>query len=253
VNLVETAVTGFAWAMTELCGHTPAGAVESYGEAIVLVTGAQTASLNYVMVNAPDPDPADVAAAAAALAKRNVPWGMEFRFEPSARILGVAEEHGLTEVSRPLFMVCPAAGLELRRDTPSGLVVEPVGADRWELYNQVLATGFGAPADLFGTTMGGPVLDLPGFRGYLARTPEGPVGTALGTLKDGALTVFNIAVVPDVRGHGIGRALTEAVLIDGLIEGAQVASLQSSPMGRPLYASMGFQEAEHWYTLERPS
>ncbi len=253
MNLVETAVTGFAWALNELAEHTPAGATARYGGATVVVSGARTSSLNLVMVNAPDPDPADVATAADAIAARGVPWGMEFRFEPSAEILAVAKEHGLTEVSRPLFMVCAAAGLELRRDTPSGLVIEPVGADRWELYTEVLASGFGAPADLFGTAMGGPVLDRPGFRGYLARTPEGPVGTALGTLKDGALTVFNIAVVPDVRGQGIGRALTEAVLVDGLAEGAQVASLQSSAMGQPLYASMGFREAERWYTLERPS
>jgi ribosomal protein S18 acetylase RimI-like enzyme len=250
VNLVETAVTGFAWAMAELCRHTPDGAVEQYGGASVLVTGAKTASLNYVMVNAPDPDPADVAAAAAAIAGRHVPWGMEFRFGPGPEILGIAREHGLTEAGRPLLMAGPAADLELRRDTPSGLVIEPVGAGHWELYTEVLAAGFGAAPGLFGRTMGGPVLDLPGFRGYLARTPEGPVGTAMGALKDGALTVFNIAVVPDLRGQGIGRALTEAVLIDGLAEGARVASLQSSTMGRPLYASMGFQDAERWYTLE---
>nr|WP_269326760.1 GNAT family N-acetyltransferase [Kineosporia mesophila] len=94
--------------------------------------------------------------------------------------------------------------------------------------------------------MGGPVLGLPGFRGYLARTADGAVGTALSTVKDGALCVFNVAVRPSARGRGIGRALTEAALAQDFT----VACLQSSTAGRPLYESMGFRAAERWHTLE---
>lgn len=58
--------------------------------------------------------------------------------------------------------------------------------------------------------------------------------------------VFNIAVVPSARGRGLGRALTEAALRDGVAAGADAAYLHASPMGRPLYEAMGFSLVETW-------
>ncbi|GAA3611997.1 hypothetical protein GCM10022223_30130 [Kineosporia mesophila] len=241
--MIDAAVEGFAWAMAELGSNTPAGALERHGDATVLVSGAAVPSLNYVMVMTQAPDPADVASAATAIQAYGVPWGMEFRHAPTDEIIALAAGLGLGRHTRPQFMTVRPEDLVRRR---TALTIETVGPEHWEEYTDVLTRGFEAPAGIFGATMGGPVLGLPGFRGYLARTADGAVGTALSTVKDGALCVFNVAVRPSARGRGIGRALTEAALAQDFT----VACLQSSTAGRPLYESMGFRAAERWHTLE---
>ena len=66
----------------------------------------------------------------------------------------------------------------------------------------------------------------------------------------GVVGVFNIAVVPSARGRGLGRALTETVLRDGIAAGADAAYLHTSAMGRPLYESMGFTLVETWTVFQ---
>ncbi|MBM0274527.1 GNAT family N-acetyltransferase [Micromonospora tarensis] len=98
--------------------------------------------------------------------------------------------------------------------------------------------------------MGGAVLDADAMTGYLAEESGRPVGTAFGVRTRGAVGVFNIAVVPAARGRGLGRGLTEAVLRAGIAAGADAAYLHSSPMGRPLYESMGFTLVETWTVFQ---
>ncbi|MBT0772336.1 GNAT family N-acetyltransferase [Kineosporia sp. J2-2] len=260
--MISLAAEGFGRAMVELCRHAPGGQVHRFGHATLVTTGAPTASLNYVMALGPAPRTADVARAAAVLEASQLPWGLEFRTDPGPEIMALAADFGITELSRPGFMTAPAQRLELRDEAPAtgpgspglpGLRIEAAGPDRYEEYTDVLTRGFEAPAGTFGTAMGGTVLALPGLTGYLALDEGRAVGTGLGlTSPDGVLSVFNVAVVPAARGRGIGRALTQAALRDGLRRGARVVGLQGSEMGRPLYESLGLRETERWFTLGRP-
>ena len=61
--------------------------------------------------------------------------------------------------------------------------------------------------------------------------------------------VFNIATVPAYRGRGSGRAVTSRIVADGVARGADLAYLQSSEDGYPLYQSMGFRTVETWTYL----
>ncbi|GAB6902836.1 GNAT family N-acetyltransferase [Kineosporia succinea] len=247
--MVDQAVSGFARAIETLGAVTPSGSAQRFGDAVAVTTGAKLASLNYVMAMGRTPTKDDVVAAASALRATGLPWGMEFRTDPGPEITELAAGLGLHTLSRPVFMVAAADDLVLGETSRVG--VEAVGADRWEEYTRVLTQGFETPEGVFGTLMGGPVLDVPGFTGYLAFSDEGTaVGTGMATItEDGALSVFNIAVVPSARGRGVGRALTGTALEDGLDRGARVACLQTSAMGRPLYESLGLREAEAWYTF----
>ena len=101
--------------------------------------------------------------------------------------------------------------------------------------------------------MGGGVLDADPITGYLAEEveePGRPIGTGLGIRTSGVVGVFNIAVVPAARSRGLGRTITEAVLLDGVAAGADAAYLHTSAMGRPLYESMGFRLVEEWTVFE---
>ncbi len=55
--------------------------------------------------------------------------------------------------------------------------------------------------------------------------------------------VFAVGTVPAWRRRGIGAALTGHILADAATGGARTASLQSTPMGRSLYESLGFVAA----------
>ncbi len=52
--------------------------------------------------------------------------------------------------------------------------------------------------------------------------------------------LYAIGTVPGVRRRGLAGALTRHVLADAHRRGARTASLQSTPMGEPLYRSLGF-------------
>jgi ribosomal protein S18 acetylase RimI-like enzyme len=61
--------------------------------------------------------------------------------------------------------------------------------------------------------------------------------------------VFNIAVTPQARSRGLGRAMTARVMADGFAAGADTAYLHPSEAARPLYESMGFRVVQTWTTF----
>lgn len=73
-----------------------------------------------------------------------------------------------------------------------------------------------------------------------------PVGFGLAVLERGAVGLYDLAVAPEHRGSGRGRALVQALLHWGAEAGATSAYLQVRAQNAPaigLYASMGFKTA----------
>ncbi len=61
--------------------------------------------------------------------------------------------------------------------------------------------------------------------------------------------IYTVGTMPGWRRQGLARMLVEHVLADAQERGARTASLQSTPMGEPIYRSLGFQPAgryEEW-------
>jgi predicted N-acetyltransferase YhbS len=78
------------------------------------------------------------------------------------------------------------------------------------------------------------------------------IGTGVGTASGGAGWVGTIWVAPGHRGHGLGRALTQAV-IDALeATGCRTLLLVATDEGRLLYERMGFAVGTHYRILEAP-
>jgi predicted GNAT family acetyltransferase len=53
--------------------------------------------------------------------------------------------------------------------------------------------------------------------------------------------VYSIATVAAARRRGYGAAMTARVVADGVVAGCDVAALQASEMGRPIYERLGFR------------
>jgi GNAT superfamily N-acetyltransferase len=77
---------------------------------------------------------------------------------------------------------------------------------------------------------------------FVARLEGRPVGVSALLDMDGVAGIWNVGVLEDVRGQGIGRETTLAALRLARDLGLTVAILGSSPLGVPVYTRIGFLE-----------
>lgn len=228
---------------------TPKGFYAEQGDAVALVNECGINSLNMAASIAVRPDLTALAAMAAEVARIGVPWSILVRAEASDAVAELAAQHGLTGRHDVVMMARAAADAVLPAEDSQ---IQRVGSATSDAYTVVLAEGFEIPAAVVDSLMGGGVLDVPGFAGYLAEASGRPVATGLGIDSPGMIGVYNIAVAPHARRRGIGRAITARVMMDGFAVGADAAYLQSSAAGRPLYESMGFQQVDAWSRFTPP-
>jgi len=75
------------------------------------------------------------------------------------------------------------------------------------------------------------------------------VGVASGLITGDTIGIYNVATLPEHRGHGVGSAVTRAVMQEGKDRGCTSAILHTSPMGRGVYERLGFEvvcATTHW-------
>jgi ribosomal protein S18 acetylase RimI-like enzyme len=70
-----------------------------------------------------------------------------------------------------------------------------------------------------------------------------PVATATLVSVQGVAAVYGVGTVNDARRQGLGRAVTLAVLHEGVRRGCDLAFLNPSDLGFGMYAALGFAEA----------
>jgi GNAT superfamily N-acetyltransferase len=60
-----------------------------------------------------------------------------------------------------------------------------------------------------------------------------PTGNTIG--------VYNVATVPPARRRGYGEQITRRITDDAVLAGCDVATLQASDMGKPIYERLGYR------------
>ena len=203
--------------------------------------------LNGVVSTARNADADEVSAFAASPKLESVAWSVQVRGEQvEDRIVAMAGDRGLQQRTLLPFMLKELDASELSESEAFGLKVRRVLSDEGDLYRTALATGYGGPEEIFSAFTASSVMDHVSMRAYLAEVEGVPVATSFGVLVDDLVGVFNIAVPPQYRRRGYGRAATAAVLRDAYEEGARTAFLHATPLGVSLYQVMGFRLAENW-------
>ncbi|WP_399896122.1 GNAT family N-acetyltransferase [Streptomyces sp. BBFR51] len=203
--------------------------------------------LNGVISTARATDADELAAFAASLKLAPVAWSVQVRGEQvEDRIVAMAGDHGLQQRMVLPFMLKELDAGDLRRSEADGVEVRRVLGDEGDLYRTVMAAGYEGPEEIFSVFTAPAVMDHVSMRAYLAEVEGVPVATSFGVLVDDLVGVFNIAVPPQHRRRGYGRAATAAVLRDAYELGARTAFLHASPLGVPLYEAMGFRLTENW-------
>jgi hypothetical protein len=153
--------------------------------------------------------------------------------------------HGLTFDEGGTGMAADLGALPKDLSTPAGLTIMPVeNRETLAQWVHVVNLGFGLSIaseriwfDLFADL----VFELP-LRNYLAILNGQPVGTAQLFLGAGVAGIYNVTCLPEVRGRGVGAAITLAPLLAARNLGFRISILQASHLGYKVYRRLGFQE-----------
>jgi ribosomal protein S18 acetylase RimI-like enzyme len=159
------------------------------------------------------------------------------------RLIEAAEEAGLRQVFEMPEMVLDRRAEEASLPAGAELLQVTSAADA-DAYWQVAANAYasnGFPPEIFAYYE-----DYEGLAGddvaaFLARLDGRPAAIAMTIVRHGVAGIYWVGTTVEARGRGLGRTLTATAVNAGFDLGAEIASLQASPMGEPLYRAMGFE------------
>jgi GNAT superfamily N-acetyltransferase len=162
---------------------------------------------------------------------------------------------------RDLVAAAEAAGLQLVYATPEMTLGEklespeiPPGAELRKLTKVEQATDFWHVAIASYSSIGFPPEVFAGYTdhagllaenvvAFVALLDSEPVSIAMTVVSHGVAGIYWVGSLEQARGKGLGRAVTVAATNAGFDLGADVASLQASPMGKPIYLELGYEAA----------
>ncbi len=132
--------------------------------------------------------------------------------------------------------------------TPPGFTVERVADDAGlDEFAVTLTEGFGMPEwaarSWVDATRALGIGRAP-WELHLGRLAGRPVATCFSFCGAGVATVLGIAASPDVRGRGIGAAITLAGLAEPRERGYRYGVLFATELGAPVYRRLGFRDTD---------
>ena len=232
--------------LTGVGSCSPSVEIERHGGVVGLRSSMPFDWFNQVMVERDDARASDLLAAALPGHRGTdgpivrLRDGLDDRFIPDlARAGWVAAGQGTVTPGMVAFPIDHMAtiapdleGFEIRR------VTDPRGI---EDHRAVVTEGFGVARSVaVGTTDLG-LLDVRDAMIYVGYAGGLPVTSGLGWRSGRTIGVYAISTVPAARHRGYGEAMTARVVADGIAAGCDVAALQASELGRPIYERLGFR------------
>lgn len=175
-----------------------------------------------------------------------------------------AEDHDLTAAAE-------AAGLQLIYEMPEMTLSEkleppelPPGAELRQLTTIDRAPDFwrvatasysdiGFPPEVFAGYTNNAGLLAENVVAFLALLDGEPAAIAMTMVSHGVAGIYWVGSLERARGKGIGRAVTVAATNAGFDLGADVASLQASPMGKSIYLGLGYETAFEYQMWMSPT
>jgi GNAT superfamily N-acetyltransferase len=221
------------------------GAVVRRSEGVALIaTGLPIRLFNEVIVESDAATPAAITDAVAVTRRRGDRFLVLLRIGADDRFLPLMDDLGL--IPNPEEAAIPGMALhplpttleDRSRDLEIRRITDRAGLDD---HIHVGAAGFGMPEALLRTLMGAPLPIDHRVAIYVGYAAGVPVTSGLGARTGRTMGIFNIATVPDARKRGFGAAMTDRIALDGRALGCDVAVLQASEMGRPIYERLGYR------------
>lgn len=213
------------------------------------------AFFNQILVERPDVDFQALADAVAQARRREDPFvvslreGVDDGLAPFVSQLGLVASQESATLAMTLF---PLGGRGTARHTAPGFEIRRIFDEAGLAdHRHAVTAGFATDPRVAVAMMPTGILDRPGCSIYVGYLQEQPVAAGIGWRTGRTIGVYNIATVPSARRRGFGEAMTSRVLADGEAAGCDVAALEASAMGRPIYERLGFRVTQ-WYVGYRP-
>jgi ribosomal protein S18 acetylase RimI-like enzyme len=161
----------------------------------------------------------------------------------SPELQALLVERGMVSDEPTIGMHRELSATPPRGPLPEGVTIEVTTADTLDDTILTICDGFGMPRDLLPTFRevldeGSEALTL---THVLARDTGTPAGSGTLAVANGVAALFNIAVRPEARGKGVGRALTLELMQRGAEQGCAETVLHATPMGLPVYVKLGYE------------
>jgi GNAT superfamily N-acetyltransferase len=249
---VERGIASLVEAFRRIARLSERGAIEERDGVVCVATGTPLPPFNPAFVMRPPRDPATAFRWVRDFYTRSgVKGEVNVWTDTAHAIADAATGAGLTAGHRiPCLLLAPLASAP---PTAPNLQVRRV-ADAANLLrlNDVCAEGFGLERQAIAVFDDPRLLELPGVAFHLGFVDGAAVATSVSYGIDGVVLVFNVTTLESHRRRGIGEAMTWRALHEGLEGGCDVAFLQSSAAGRPVYERMGFRHAVDMQTWSWP-
>ncbi|MGZ6345052.1 MAG: GNAT family N-acetyltransferase [Candidatus Limnocylindrales bacterium] len=241
-----------------LAGSNAEGALVRRVDGVALIaTGLPLRLFNQVLVEGGEATPAAIASAVAVTRDRGDRFVVNLRSGADDRFIALMGELGLV----PLSDEPPSPGMalyplpaEASPGAPPGHEIREV-TDAAGLEDNIRATaeGFELPESILRAVIDMTLVGDPGTALYVGYTGGEPVTSGLGVRTGRTIGVYNIATVPSARKRGYGAAMTARIATDGAAAGCDVATLQASEMGYPIYRRLGYRTVVEYLGYVDPS
>ena len=239
--------------LTGVVSCTSEATVKRAGGVVTILSGLPFDWFNQVLVEHEEATPDGVLAGVARAREQGDPFVVRLREGLDDRFVRTMAGAGLesqgAETSTPGMVAFPidheliarqaAPELEIRR------VTDAAGIDDHRL---VVTAGFGSDRAVALGTACPALLDRPDCVVYVGYSDGRPLVSGLGWRSGRTVGVYSIATVQSARRRGYGAAMTARVVADGVDAGCDVAALQASAMGRPIYERLGFRTVVRYTT-----
>jgi GNAT superfamily N-acetyltransferase len=212
----------------------PGGSQAAYGAIPVVITGVPAPFFNGAWV-LESPVEGDLEAALKHLRGSGMPFLVHVRSDLPDQEQAIAARGLEADGILPCFAMTPRPV----PPAPEELELRRVGPDEWDEFLVTTAVSFGMPLPMVEALYAPGMLDEPAMRVYIGYADGHPVATSISARSGTTLGVYSIGTVPEARGRGYGTAATWHLLRDA-DPGWELAVLQASDMGRPIYERMGF-------------
>ncbi|HEX7058558.1 MAG TPA: GNAT family N-acetyltransferase [Solirubrobacterales bacterium] len=169
-------------------------------------------------------------------------------------LIAAAEAAGLATVYEMPEMILDAP--PPNEPTPPGVEVRRLSnaeeaADFWKVATESYAD-IGWPPEVFASYTENARLLADNAAVFTAYLDRAPVAIAATLVSHSVAGVYWVGTLKSARGKGLARRMTATAVEAGLELGANIASLQASPMGRPIYAAMGFKTVYDYRLMMSP-
>lgn len=232
--------------LTGVVSCTKGATVTRAGGVVTILTGLPFDWFNQVLVEHEEATPGGVLAGVDRAREQGYPFVVRLREGIDDRFVPILAQAGLEpegeETATPGMVAFPIDHDPIARHAATELEIRRVtDASSIDVHREVVTEGFGSDPAVARGTACPDLLDRPECVVYVGYADGHPVASGLGWRSGRTIGVYSIATVRSARRRGFGAAMTARVVADGVDAGCDLAALQASELGRPIYERQGFR------------